>query len=445
MHDRAARPTGAIKTAAAIAIEIMILLNIDLRIAQVRPRVEKSVQRLLALIRVPAPDSRSGIMITSTTRPRSLLATGLWAVAKAFEVATNMLVITTGEQRNFIRIMKTENLESVARKLVAPGKGILAADESSGTIEKRLKSISVPSTEENRRAYREVLFTTAGAGEFISGVILFDETIRQKTRDGRTFVEALEQQGIIPGIKVDKGAKPMANFPGEKVTEGLDGLRERLAEYRKLGARFAKWRAVIAIGEKIPTRAGINANAEALARYAALCQESDLVPIVEPEVLMDGSHAIERHFEVTEQTLQSVFHALAEYRVALEAMLLKPNMVLSGKDCPQQASVQEVAEATVRCMKRVVPAAVPGLVFLSGGQTDLQATEHLNAMNRLKDLPWQLSFSFGRALQAPVLKAWKGDPAKVAEAQQAFHHRALCNSRARFGKYTAEMETAKAA
>src|SRR5881398_2635392 len=341
--------------------------------------------------------------------------------------------------------MKIENLESIARKLVAPGKGILAADESSGTIEKRLKSISVPSTEENRRAYREILFTTAGAGEFISGVILFDETIRQKTRDGRTFVEALEQQGIIPGIKVDKGAKPMANFAGEKITEGLDGLRDRLTEYRQLGARFAKWRAVMTIGDGIPTRTCIDSNAEALARYAALCQEEDLVPIVEPEVLMDGTHTIERHFEVTQQTLESVFQCLYEHRVALEGMLLKPNMVLSGKDCPQQASVQEVAEATVRCMKRVVPAAVPGLVFLSGGQTDLQATEHLNAMNQLPNLPWQLSFSFGRALQAPVLKAWKGDSANVTAAERAFHHRALCNSRARFGKYTAEMDTAKAA
>jgi len=341
--------------------------------------------------------------------------------------------------------MKSENLESVARKLVEGGKGILAADESSPTIEKRLKSISVPSTEENRRAYREILFTTAGAGEFISGVILFDETIRQKTRDGRTFVEALDQQGIIPGIKVDKGAKAMANFPGEKVTEGLDGLRERFAEYRQLGARFAKWRAVITIGENIPTRTCIEANAEALARYAALCQEADLVPIVEPEVLMDGAHTIERHFEVTQQTLESVFHALYEHHVALEGMLLKPNMVLSGKECPQQALVQEVAEATVRCMKRVVPSAVPGLVFLSGGQSDVQATEHLNAMNRLDQVPWQLSFSYGRALQAPVLKAWKGDQANVAKAQQAFHHRAWCNSKARFGKYSEEMETAKAA
>ena len=341
--------------------------------------------------------------------------------------------------------MKNENSESVVRKLVAAGKGILAADESLPTIEKRLKSIDVASTEENRRAYRELLFTTVGVGEFISGVILFDETIRQKTRDGRTFVEALEQQGIIPGIKVDKGAKPMANFPGEKVTEGLDGLRERLAEYRKLGARFAKWRAVIAIGDQIPTRTCIATNAELLARYAALCQETDLVPIVEPEVLMDGTHTIERHFEVTQQTLESVFHALYEHRVVLEGMLLKPNMVLSGKECPQQASVEEVAEATVRCMKRVVLGAVPGLVFLSGGQTDQQATEHLNAMNRMEGLPWQLSFSYGRALQAPVLKAWKGEAANVAAAQQAFHHRAWCNSKARFGKYTEAMESAKAA
>jgi len=341
--------------------------------------------------------------------------------------------------------MKTENLEGVARKLVAPGKGILAADESLGTMEKRLKSIDVPSSEENRRAYREVLFTTKGAGDFISGVILFDETIRQKTRDGRAFVKALEEQGIIPGIKVDKGTKAMANFPGEKITEGLDGLRERLTEYRQqLSARFTKWRAVITIGDGIPTRSCIDTNAELLARYAALSQEADLVPIVEPEVLMDGTHTIERQFEVTERTLRSVFQALAVHRVVLEAMLLKPNMVVSGKECPQQASVQEVAEATVRCMKRVVPAAVPGLVFLSGGQSDLQATEHLNAMNRLEGLPWQLSFSYGRALQAPVLKAWKGDAANVAAAQQAFHHRAWCNSQARFGKYTEEMEARKA-
>jgi fructose-bisphosphate aldolase class I len=276
-------------------------------------------------------------------------------------------------------------------------------------------------------------------------VILFDETIRQKARDGRSFVEVLEQQGIIPGIKVDNGAKAMAKFPQEKITEGLDGLRDRLTEYRELGARFAKWRAVIAIGDGIPTQTCIDANAEALARYASLCQEGDLVPIVEPEVLMDGTHTIERYFEVTEQTLRSVFNALAAHRVSLEGMLLKPNMVLSGKDCPQQASVQEVAEATVRCLKCVVPAAVPGIVFLSGGQTDQQATEHLNAMNRITDLPWQLSFSYGRALQAPVLKAWKGEAGNVGAAQQAFHHRAMCNSKARFGRYSEEMETAKAA
>ena len=434
MHDREARPTGAVKSAEAIANEMMILLNIDLRIAQVRPRVEKCVHRGGRDAALQRPGS-----VTRCPYPSCHRFSFAFLQAFCEEEDDNL----TRNHKN--RIMKTENLESVARKLVAPGKGILAADESSGTIEKRLKSISIPSTEENRRAYREVLFTTKGAGDFISGVILFDETIRQKTRDGRTFVEALEQQGIIPGIKVDKGAKAMANFPGEKITEGLDGLREQLAEYRQLGARFAKWRAVIAIGENIPTRTCIEANAEALARYAALCQEAGVVPIVEPEVLMDGAHTIERHFDVTEQTLRSVFDALAEHRVVLEEMLLKPNMVLSGKECPQQASVEEVAEATVRCMKRVVPAAVPGLVFLSGGQSDQQATEHLNAMNRLEGLPWQLSFSFGRALQAPVLKAWKGEAANVAAAQQAFHHRAWCNSKARFGKYTEDMETAKAA
>jgi len=456
-----------VKSAAAIAIEIMILLNIDLRIAQVRPGVEESVQRLPAPKQaLPTRRSVRCPQRISMARPAFSAETADATAREPREAGTKHSALSLACCRRFSfafrrsfceeedddltrnhknRIMKTENLESVARKLVAPGKGILAADESSGTIEKRLKSISVPSTEGNRRAYREVLFTTKGAEDFISGVILFDETIRQKTHDGRTFVEALEQQGIIPGIKVDKGAKAMANFPGEKITEGLDGLRDRLAEYRQLGARFAKWRAVIAIGENIPTRTCIEANAEALARYAAFCQEANVVPIVEPEVLMDGAHTIERHFEVTEQTLRSVFDALAEHRVVLEGMLLKPNMVLSGKECPQQASVQEVADASVRCMKRVVPAAVPGLVFLSGGQTDLQATEHLNAMNQLEGLPWQLSFSFGRALQAPVLKAWKGDAANVAAAQQAFHHRAWCNSKARFGKYTEDMETAKAA
>src|SRR6266480_3724356 len=341
--------------------------------------------------------------------------------------------------------MDFQELEKVAGAIVADGKGILAADESSGTIKKRFDSIGVESTEETRRQYRELLFTTEGAEEFIGGVILFDETIRQKASDGTPFSKLLESKGIVPGIKVDTGAKPLALAEGETITEGLDGLRERLADYRELGARFAKWRAVIGISDKIPTRRCIETNAELLARYAALSQEADLVPIVEPEVLMDGAHTIQRHFNVTLQTLEIVFHALFEHRVALEAMLLKPNMVLSGKDCPQQASVQEVAIATLRCMKHVVPAAVPGLVFLSGGQSDVEATEHLNAMNRLDQVPWQLSFSYGRALQAPVLEAWKGDAANVAKAQQAFHHRSSCNSKARFGKYTAEMETAKAA
>src|SRR6266700_7216653 len=270
--------------------------------------------------------------------------------------------------------MKNENLQSVPRKLVAPGKRILAADESSSTIEKRLKSISVPSTEDNRRAYREILFTTSGAGEFISGVILFDETIRQKTRDGRTFVEALEQQGIIPGIKVDKGAKPMANFPGEKVTEGLDGLRERLAEYRELGARFAKWRAVITIGKDIPSEYCIWTNAHALARYAALCQEGGLVPIVEPEVLMDGDHSIERSFHVTSHTLHAVFTELRDQRIHPEGILLKPNMVLPGYESSEEVSDDEIARQTIQCFRRHVPAAVPGIVFLSGGQAEEEAT-----------------------------------------------------------------------
>jgi fructose-bisphosphate aldolase class I len=338
--------------------------------------------------------------------------------------------------------MNVTDMASTAQALVAPGKGILAADESSGTIEKRFKSIGVASTEENRRAYRELLFTTKEIGEFISGVILYDETLRQKASDGTPFVEVLKKRGIIPGIKVDKGAKELAGFPGEKITEGLDGLRERLAEYAKLGVRFTKWRAVIAIGASIPTRTCLQANAHALARFAALSQEAELMPIVEPEVLMDGNHPIERHFEVTEAALKFVFQELYEQKVALEAMLLKPNMVLSGQDCSRQASVNEAAEMTLRCMRRSVPVAVPGLVFLSGGQTDVQATEHLNEMNRLNHVPWQLSFSFGRALQAPPLKAWKGDARNIAAAQQAFQHRARCNSAARSGKYAPQMERA---
>ena len=336
--------------------------------------------------------------------------------------------------------MSSRELESVARSLVAAGKGILAADESAPTIEKRLKAVGVASTAENRRFYRDLLFTTPGASEFVSGVILFDETIRQKASDGTPFPETLSRQGILPGIKVDLGAKSLAGFPGEKITDGLDGLRERLSEYRALGARFAKWRAVISIGDGIPTPYCLKANAHALARYAALCQEAGLAPIVEPEVLMDGPHTIERCEEVTTSTLSLVFSELIEHRVALEGMLLKPNMVLSGKECPKQAGVAEVADATLRCLRRVVPSAVPGIVFLSGGQTPDQATLHLSAMNALGRQPWELSFSYGRALQDPVLKAWKGVPANVAAAQAAFYHRARCNGAARAGKYTKEME-----
>ncbi len=340
--------------------------------------------------------------------------------------------------------MASKELETVARSLVAEGKGILAADESSPTIEKRFRSIDLPSTEENRRAYRELLFTTLGASEYISGVILFDETIRQKKKDGTSFSEVLSRQGIIPGIKVDTGAKPLAGFPGEKIAEGLTGLRERLSDYRDLGARFAKWRAVIAIGDGIPSTYCLKANAHALARYAALCQEAGIVPIVEPEVLMDGPHTIERCEEVTTETLDLVFSELLEHRVALEGTLLKPNMVLSGKECPTQAGAGQVAESTVRVFRRVVPSAVPGIVFLSGGQTPEQATLHLSEMNALGRHPWELSFSYGRALQDPVLKAWKGDPGNVATAQRAFYHRARCNGAARFGKYTKEMEATAA-
>lgn len=340
--------------------------------------------------------------------------------------------------------MPGHDLESIARLLVAPGKGILAADESSPTIEKRFKGIGVPSTEESRRSYREILFTTPGTAEFISGVILFDETIRQKATDGASFPEVLSRQGIVPGIKVDTGAKALAGFPGEKITEGLDGLRERLAEYRGLGARFAKWRAVVAIGEGIPTAHCLEANAHALARYAALCQEAGLVPIVEPEVLMDGAHTIERCEEVTVAALGFLYAGLAGHRVALEGTLLKPNMVLSGKECPRQAGVGEIAGATVRVLRRTVPSAVPGIVFLSGGQTPEQATERLSAMNAVGVHPWELSFSYGRALQDPVLKAWKGEPGNAAAARKAFLHRARCNGAARHGKYTKEMEKAGA-
>jgi len=343
--------------------------------------------------------------------------------------------------------MSPTTLEVTARALVAPGKGILAADESHATIARRFEAYGIANTEENRRRYRQMLFTTKGIGEFISGVILFDETIRQAADDGRPFVEVMTRAGILPGIKVDRGAKALAGAPGEQVTEGLDGLRERLAEYRKLGARFAKWRAVIAIGEDggTPTPRGIEANAHALARYAALCQEAEIVPIVEPEVLLDGGHSIERCLEVTEVTLHAVFHALSAQHVTLEGLLLKPSMVLPGATAQHRAPVAEVAEATVRCLRRTVPAAVPGIVFLSGGQSDELATAHLDAMNRLPGpQPWPLSFSYARALQAAPLKAWGGDPARVADAQRAFLHRARYNSAARAGTYTPELERSAA-
>ena len=333
-------------------------------------------------------------------------------------------------------------LEDVARALVAPGKGILAADESGGTIEKRFKSIDVPSTEQNRRDYREMLFRTQGAEQFISGVILYDETIRQQAADGTPLAKLLHDKGIIPGIKVDEGAKQLAGSPAEKITEGLDGLRGRLGEYRGMGAKFAKWRAVIAIGDGIPTDYCLATNAHALARYAALCVEAGIVPIVEPEVLMDGPHTLERCHQVTERTLQMVFAELFAQRVPLEQILLKPNMVLSGTECPTQASVRQVAEATLFCFRRTVPAAVPGIVFLSGGQTDELATAHLNEMNQIGGVPWQLSFSYGRALQAPALKAWRGKADQVAAAQRAYLHRAKCNGAARYGRYSAAMERA---
>jgi fructose-bisphosphate aldolase class I len=336
--------------------------------------------------------------------------------------------------------MAAQELQETARAIVAEGKGILAADESDGTIKKRFDSIGVESTEESRRAYRDLLFTTEAVEDYISGVILFDETIRQQSADGTPFPELLASKGIIPGIKVDKGAKPLALAEGETITEGLDGLRDRLAEYRELGARFAKWRAVISIGTGIPSEYCIWTNAHALARYAALSEEAGLVPIVEPEVLMDGDHTIERSFEVTSRTLHAVFTELRDQRVQPEGMLLKPNMVLSGYECPQQASDDEVAHETLRCFRRHVPAAIPGIVFLSGGQSDEQATARLSAMNANGPHPWQLSFSYGRALQAPALKAWGGKPENVEAAQQAYYHRAKMNSAARTGMYAPEME-----
>jgi fructose-bisphosphate aldolase class I len=338
--------------------------------------------------------------------------------------------------------MSLKELETVARAMVAKGKGILAADESSGTIKRRFDSIKIESNEDTRRAYREMLLTTKGLEEAISGVILFDETIRTAISDGTPFPQVLSRKGIMPGIKVDKGPVDIPGFPGEVVTEGLDGLRGRVKEYRDFGAKFAKWRAVITIGDGIPTPACLDLNAHALARYAALCQEGGLVPIVEPEVLLDGSHTIERCEEVTQETLKVVFSALADQRVYLEGMILKPSMVVSGKDCPRQAGVEEVAERTIRCLKRTVPGAVPGIAFLSGGQSAESATEHLNAMNSMGPHPWEVSFSYARALQDPALRSWKGQAANVATAQKIFYHRAKCNSAARYGKYNKEMEKA---
>jgi fructose-bisphosphate aldolase class I len=336
--------------------------------------------------------------------------------------------------------MDVQQLQSTAKALVAEGKGILAADESEGTIKKRFDSIGVESTEENRRAYRELLFTTEGAEEFISGVILFDETIRQSASDGTPFPELLESKGVIPGIKVDKGAKPLALTDGETITEGLDGLRGRLEEYRELGARFAKWRATYSIDADRPSEYCVWTNAHALARYAALCQEADLVPIVEPEVLQDGMHTIEQSRKATGRVLQAVYTELHDQRIDFRGTLLKPNMVLSGYDASDRASAEEVADVTLECFYKHVPAAVPGIVFLSGGQSDEDATTHLNAMNARGRHPWQLSFSYGRALQAPALKAWVGKPENVEAAQRAYYHRAKMNSAARTGMYAPEME-----
>jgi fructose-bisphosphate aldolase, class I len=335
--------------------------------------------------------------------------------------------------------MDAKLMTETARAMVAPGKGLLAADESAGTCKKRFDSVGVDCNEENRRAYREMLFTTPGLPEYVSGVILFDETLRQKTRDGVNFAEYLKKSGILPGIKVDAGAHDMALHPGEKVTEGLDKLAERMQEYFKLGARFAKWRAVITIGENIPSIACIKANAHALARYSAICQEASIVPIVEPEVLLDGSHTAERSEQVHEDTLEALFHELERHGASLEHVILKASMVVSGKENARQAPVAEVAERTLRVLKRTVPAALPGVVFLSGGQTDENATAHLDAMNRL-GAPWPLTFSYSRALQAVALKAWRGSASNVAAAQKAFQHRARMNSLAAKGQWNGNLE-----
>ena len=339
--------------------------------------------------------------------------------------------------------MNIDELQAVARAIVAPQKGVLAADESNPTIKKRFDSIKLDSTEENRRRYRELLFAADGIERYIGGVILYDETLRQSSRDGMPFAKLLSGRGILPGIKVDKGARALALFPDDKIAEGLDGLRERLAEYKQLGAKFAKWRAVIEIdAHEVPTAFSIRANAHALARYAALCQEADIVPIVEPEILMDGAHDISRCEAVTAQVLEVVFAELDAHRVVFEGMLLKPNMVIAGLKCARQADVLQVAEATLRVLTRHVPATVPGIVFLSGGQSAEDATDHLNAMNTLGPHPWQVSFSYGRAIQAPVLAAWKGRESNVVTAQQALLARCRLNGLARDGTYVRAMETA---
>jgi fructose-bisphosphate aldolase class I len=340
--------------------------------------------------------------------------------------------------------MAAHELHDVARSIVADHRGILAADESTGTIKKRFDSIGVESTEESRRAYRNLLFTAAGAEEFIGGVILYDETIRQSADDGTPFAELLASKGVVPGIKVDTGAKPLALHPGETVTEGLDGLRERCVEYRELGARFAKWRAVITIGDGIPTDACLHTNAHALARYAAICQETGLVPIVEPEVLMDADNTIETCYEVTARTLHALYDELYRQDVDLPGTLLKPNMVIAGKGSPEQADAARIAELTVQCFLEHVPAAVPGIVFLSGGQTEVQATENLDAISR-RGGPWPLSFSYGRALQASALQAWGGEAANVETAQAAYLHRARMNAQAAAGEWSADLEEAVAA
>ncbi len=338
--------------------------------------------------------------------------------------------------------MSAQELLATAQAMVAEGKGVLAMDESNGTCNKRFESVGIPTTEDARRAYRELILTTPGISELISGPILYDETIRQSMKDGTPFTKVISDAGMIPGIKVDTGAKDFAGHPGEKVTEGLDGLRDRFAEYYQMGARFAKWRAVITIGDGIPSRACIEANAHGLARYAALAQEASIVPIVEPEVLIDGDHTIERSYEVTEETLHTVFNHLYLQDVVLEQMILKPSMVISGKGCSKQASVDEVAEATMTCLLRTVPAAVQGIAFLSGGQSNERSAAHLSAMNAkyCARAPWPVTFSYARAIQYPAIEIWKGEEANLKAAQDALYHRAKCNSAASKGQYSEEME-----